>query len=159
MKKNYIKSNAQVIKVSVANLSIHKALANIYNYTDEEAIKELGNSLIEVGQLQPITINSSNQVIAGGRRLKAAISAGIEYLDIIVVDDSNSNQALIMVYHNQHRTKSILEKINEAEILLELIGKNQGKRNDLLNEYDKLTEKAVVSQRLHVSLEISPNHH
>jgi DNA modification methylase len=150
MKKNYIKagaqlvkvkSNIQVIKVSVTDLSIHPTLANIYNYSDEEAIQELGNSLIEVGQLQPITINSSNQVIAGGRRLKAAISAGMEYLNAIVVDDSNSNQALIMVYHNQHRTKSILEKINEAEILLELIGKNQGKRNDLLNEYDKLTEK------------------
>jgi len=150
MKKNYIKagaqvikvkSNIQVIKVNVTNLSLHPTLAKIYNYADENEIKELCNSLIEVGQLQPITINGNNQVIAGGRRLKAAISAGIEYLDAIVVDDSNSNQALIMVYHNQHRTKSISEIINEAEILLELIGKNQGKRNDLLSEYDKLTEK------------------
>jgi DNA modification methylase len=141
MKKNYIKANAQVIKVKVSNLSIHLTLAKIYSYNDEDSIKELGNSLIEVGQLQPITINNKSEVIAGGRRVKAAIYANIEYLDAIVVDGENPNQALLMVYHNQHRTKSILEKINEAEILLELIGKNQGKRNDLLNEYDKLTEK------------------
>lgn len=141
MKKNYIKANAQVIKVKVANLSIHLTLAKIYSYNDEDSIKELGNSLIEVGQLQPITINNKSEVIAGGRRVKAAIYANIEYLDAIVIDGENSNQALLMVYHNQHRTKNILEKINEAEILLELIGKNQGKRNDLLNEYDKLTEK------------------
>jgi DNA modification methylase len=141
MKKIYIQANAQVIKVKTSDLSLHPLLAKIYTYSDVDAIEELGQSMLEMGQLQPVTADSDLRVLSGGRRLKAALNAGIEYLDVIIVYTENTNEALSMVFSNQHRTKSLAEIINEAEILLELIGKNQGKRNDLLKEYDSILGK------------------
>jgi DNA modification methylase len=141
MKKIYIQANAQVIKVKTSDLSLHPLLAKIYTYSDLDAIEELGQSMLEVGQLQAVTADSELRVLSGGRRLKAALNAGIEYLDVIIVYTENTNEALSMVFSNQHRTKSLAEIINEAEILLELIGKNQGKRNDLLKEYDSILGK------------------
>jgi DNA modification methylase len=141
MQKIYIQANAQVVKVKTSDLSLHPLLAKLYTYSDVEAIQELGQSMIQVGQLQPVTADSLLRVISGGRRLKAALDAGIEYLDVIIVYTENTNEALSMVFSNQHRTKSFAEIINEAEILLELIGKNQGKRNDLLKEYDSILGK------------------
>ncbi|TWR26891.1 DNA modification methylase [Mucilaginibacter achroorhodeus] len=140
MKKNFIQANT-VIKVKTADLSLDDVLNKIYTYNDIDAIEELGQSMLQVGQLQPITVDSNLKIRSGGRRFKAALNAGIEYLDVIIVDTDNSNQALIAVFSNQHRTKSLTEKINEAEILLDLIGKNQGQRNDLLKEYDNVLGK------------------
>ncbi|MET3980180.1 DNA modification methylase [Mucilaginibacter sp. UYP25] len=140
MKTSYIQSNA-VVKVKTSDLSIHPVLSTIYTYSDVDAIEELGRSMLEVGQLQPVTADSQMRIRSGGRRFKAALNAGIEFLDVIIVDTDNSNEALVTVFSNQHRTKTLTEKINEAEILLELIGKNQGKRNDLLKEYDNVLGK------------------
>ncbi len=63
---------------------IHFELAQLAPSTrlreDYGDVAELALSLTEKGQLQPIVINQDNVLIAGGRRVKAALSVGMTHL-------------------------------------------------------------------------------
>jgi DNA modification methylase len=132
MKKNYIKASTQVIKVQKGLLSFHPKLSKIYTYKDKGAIEELAQSMRDMGQLEPLTIDSKYQIVSGGRRLMAAllIDEMLE-LDVIVKEDHGNDVELTIVYHNRQRDKTPREILNEAKIVLASLGNRQGKRNDL----------------------------
>jgi len=132
MKKNYIQANAQVIKVRKELLSIHPIAAKIYTYNDLSAIEDLVKTIKEVGQREPVIINTQNQILSGGRRWMAINQIeSICELDAIVVEDNGKGDALNIVCHNQQRLKTREEQVKEAEILIPLLTRRQGQRNDL----------------------------
>lgn len=143
MEKNHIQANAQVIKVRKELLSIHPVAAKIYSYNDVSVVEDLIKTIKEVGQREPIIINTDNQILSGGRRWMAINQIeSIFELDAIVVEDSGKEDELNIVCHNQQREKTTEEKVKEAEILLPLLTKRQGQRNDL--QKDKLTNPFVI---------------
>ena len=67
-------------------------------------IEELKNSIKEKGIIQPITIDSNNNLLAGGRRFRAATELGLPTVPVIVrdfVDDIDSREIELM--ENVHR--------------------------------------------------------
>ena len=83
------------------------------------------------GQLEPIVVNTKNEIISGNSRYLAAQSLGWETIEGFV-DENISDEGLHIVYHNKQRRKTPVEMVNELKVVLGLIQNKQGKRNDLL---------------------------
>ena len=121
-----------IFKVSLSNLKLHPTVIGIYDYKkSRRQIKVLAKTMELIGQLEPITINTDNEIISGTLRYKAALFNGWSELSARRVPKTK-NEDLQIVFHNQQRRKTPKEIINEAETILGLLKKNQGQRRDLL---------------------------
>jgi site-specific DNA-methyltransferase (adenine-specific) len=121
-----------VFKVKVNTIKPHPVSLRIYDYRHSfKSIKLLASTMKLIGQLEPIRINTDNEIISGVRRWKAAKLLGLEEIDAIRVKKTKNEEDTI-VFYNQQRRKRPIEIINEAESYLGILGKNQGVRNDLL---------------------------
>lgn len=82
---------------------------------DEEALKELSDSIKENGVFQPIIIKKSikgYEIIAGERRVKASIIAGLETIPAIIRDFTDEEMMQIALLENLQREN--LNAIEEA---------------------------------------------
>lgn len=74
---------------------------------DQESISELAESIKQYGLIQPITVRQISdleyELIAGERRLRACIMAGITVIKAIVITASESDSALIAMIENLQR--------------------------------------------------------
>ena len=89
---------------------------------DEEALKELANSIKEHGVFQPIIIKKSikgYEIIAGERRVKATKMAGLEEIPAIIRDFSDTEMMEIALLENLQREN--LNAIEEATAYRKLI--------------------------------------
>lgn len=132
-------------RVHVNKLKVHKISKTIYRQRkNSKEIKLLAENILVNGLLEPIFINSQNYILSGVRRYYAALRLGMPELAAIVTDvDDKAKEVEIIVSHNSQRVKTPRQIINEAEAILGTLGKNQGKRNDLLksdksNPYGKI---------------------
>ena len=124
--------------VKVDKLKPHPEAKKIYDYKSKKEIKVLGKNMKVVGQLEPIFINDKNEIISGHRRYFAALMFGINELKALRFlsqktqpEDILEEERTAIVFHNQQRKKKPIEIIREAEAILNVLGKNQGKRKDL----------------------------
>jgi DNA modification methylase len=123
-----------IFTINVAELKIHPIAEKIYGYKrTKKDIKVLAETMKIVGQLEPILINTDNEIISGNRRYKAALYGGIATLNAIRIPKTDDEGDKI-AFHNQQRKKSPIQIIHEAEQILNLLGKNQGQRKDLLGD-------------------------
>jgi site-specific DNA-methyltransferase (adenine-specific) len=121
-----------VFKVKVNTIKAHPVSLRIYDYRHSfKSIKLLAATMKLIGQLEPIRINTENEIISGVRRWKAAKLLGLEEIDAIRVKKTINEEDTI-VFYNQQRRKRPIEIINEAESYLGILGKHPGVRNDLL---------------------------
>ncbi len=82
---------------------------------DEEALKELSASIKEHGVIQPIIVKKSikgYEIIAGERRVKASILAGLEEIPAIIRDFNDTQMMEIALLENLQREN--LNAIEEA---------------------------------------------
>ncbi len=91
---------------------------------DEEALRELSQSLRKHGQLQPIVVVEQNDdqymIIAGERRFRAAKMAGLETIKAIVADLENQNlRELALIENIQRENLSPLELAQSYKELIE----------------------------------------
>lgn len=107
----------------------------------EEQLIELRDSIKEFGVLQPLIlkkeVTGQYLLIAGERRLRAAIMAGLDKVPVIIKDASEEEISLIALVENIQREnlgyieearayKNIMEKYNISQLTLsEKLGKNQ----------------------------------
>ena len=84
---------------------------------DEEAMAELENSIREYGVLQPLLVrpmsDGSYRIVAGERRWRAARSAGLTQLPVVIKALSDAEAAAIALIENLQRED--LNAIEEAE--------------------------------------------
>lgn len=66
-------------------------------------IEELKKSIQAVGLIHPLSINSSNELIAGGRRYSALKELGFEEVPVVVVERDPLEQELISIDENLMR--------------------------------------------------------
>ncbi len=123
----------RVIRVKLHTLRPHPAALLIYLYKPKD-IKILANTMVSAGQLEPIVINSKNEIVSGVRRFKAAQSLNWTEIEAIKMNNSPEEEIVSIVYRNQQRKKETREIIHEAEAILGLLGKKQGERRDLFKE-------------------------
>ena len=84
---------------------------------NQEALKELADSIVEVGIIQPITLrqtaNDAYQIIAGDRRFRAAQIAGLSTIPAYVRTADDENVMEMALIENIQR-----EDLNSMEIAL-----------------------------------------
>lgn len=90
---------------------------------DDDAIASLAASIREVGILQPIVVRRAGdgryEVIAGERRLRAAKSAGLATVPVVLRDSEDSDLLREALIENIHRED--LNPIEQAEAFRQLL--------------------------------------
>ncbi len=118
---------------SVSSISINKIEANKNqprSRFDEEKIQELSSSIQKQGVLQPIlvrkTVQGQYQIIAGERRWRASINAGLKTIPAIVRNYSDAEALAIALIENlQREDLNIMEQANALERLKNELSINQ----------------------------------
>ena len=119
-------------KEEIVNVKLKDLRPNPYQprkVFDEEALKELSESIKEHGVFQPIIVKKSikgYEIIAGERRVKASEMAGLEEIPAIIRDFNDNEMMEIALLENLQREN--LTAIEEA------------------NAYKKLQETLVLTQ-------------
>lgn len=117
------------MKTPLTNIKPNTINSEIYSQTD---LSDLKQSLQTNGQLEPIVVNSNNEIISGHRRYYSMVQLGWEDCEIRIVNYENDTIALIE--HNKQRIKSVNDIVNEARYLEKELKEKfggKGKRNDL----------------------------
>ena len=116
------------MNVKVSSLIHHPSNQEIYELS---GIHDLMDSIEQVGLLQPLVINSRDEVISGNRRLLAIQQLGWEEVEVEQVVTDPDEEVLRLVHYNKHRVKTCREILNESKILIDHYSKGQGYRSDL----------------------------
>ena len=133
----------QVRTVSLDDLKIHPIVAGIINNTSYPSIQF---SMKHDGQKTPIVVVKRDVgylIIDGVLRYSAAVELGnIETLECKILDIADGQVLDTRIVHNQKSKVHTLEICRNIEHILGLIGNEQGKRNDLLDNknFDKEDE-------------------
>ncbi|MBQ9247100.1 MAG: ParB/RepB/Spo0J family partition protein, partial [Ruminococcus sp.] len=90
---------------------------------DEEELRSLSRSIVENGILQPLVVRRINQtefeLIAGERRLRAAVMAGMNKVPCVIHKCGDKDSALLALIENLQRTD--LNMFEEARGIARLI--------------------------------------
>jgi ParB family chromosome partitioning protein len=114
---------------NIINLDIEDIKPNPYQprkYFDNEALKELSDSIKEHGLLQPIIVTLDNDnyiIVAGERRYRATKLAGINSINAIVADVNIKKLRELAIIENIQR-----EELNPIELALSY--------KELINDYE-----------------------
>lgn len=105
---------------------------------DEDALRELSESIKEYGVFQPIIVKKSIRgydIIAGERRVKASKIAGLDKIPAIIRDFSDAQMMQIALLENLQREN--LTAIEEANAYKEIIDALQITQDDLAKKIGK----------------------
>lgn len=96
---------------------------------NEEALEELANSIKEHGVFQPIIVKKSikgYEIIAGERRVKASLMAGLTEIPAIIRDFNDTQMMEIALLENlQRENLTAIEEATAYKKLLETLGLTQ----------------------------------
>lgn len=142
-------------KTELKMLGINKIEPNPFQPREtfeHEALKELSNSIGEMGVLQPILVRPKGkkfQIIAGERRWRACLNAKEKEIPALIRDMSDSELQIASLIENVHRED--LKPTEQAKALLEL-----GKAMELISKTDEPKVKKVeLFQKLSNKTKIS----
>lgn len=149
------------------NLSEIK-LTNPYLRTETD-IESLVKSIEAIGLIHPLTINSNNELLAGGRRFQALKKLNFSEVPVIVAEKSSLEQELISIDENLvrkpldklefeqclNRGCEIYEQLNptakKVDIEKEAITPEEKKQEKEEEENDTTSFAAITSQKLGLS--------
>lgn len=101
----------------IVEIDVDKIQVNKNNFYDESfEVKELAESMKEVGQLEALLITKDYVLLSGHRRLNALKYAKIPKAKCIFMD-SDKNDLIALVEANRHRKKTHEEEKREMEIV------------------------------------------
>ncbi len=113
-------------KDGLLEVSIHEVKTNPFQprkIFSEQEIQDLAASINEQGILQPLLVsrNSSGyELIAGERRLRAALKAGLEKVPVIIKDvDDRARQEIALIENIQRQDLNVLEEAEAYQSLIE----------------------------------------
>ncbi|MBM4446798.1 MAG: ParB/RepB/Spo0J family partition protein [Chloroflexi bacterium] len=109
MKIEFKSQDSKLVKLHVADIVPDKNQPR--KNIDTEMIKELARSIAETGQIGPIVVRSLKNgkylIVVGERRWRAAIEAGLQYVDCIVRVDIDDRKALEMQLAENYQREDI----------------------------------------------------
>ncbi len=98
-------------------------------YFNKERILELSQSIKEHGVLQPIIVKDIGgkfEIIAGERRFRASVEAGLKQIPAIVKDSNDLNTSKVALVENiQRENLSAIEEALAFQVLIEEYGLSQ----------------------------------
>jgi ParB family chromosome partitioning protein len=115
---------------------------------DAESIDRLAKSLLSRGQLQPIRVRWDQEqgkylILAGERRWRAAMLAGMESLQAVVVERDLSPSEILQEQLVENCLREDLQPIEQAQAFRELMGANGWSARKLADELN-LANSTVV---------------
>lgn len=126
-------SKGQIVMLRVSQIEPNRAQPR--KYFDKEKLGELAASIREHGVVQPLLVQKSGKgyvIIAGERRWRASIEAGLKEVPVIIRDYSDQEVVEISLIENLQRED--LNPIEEADAYVRL-----------MDEFN-LTQEAVASK-------------
>lgn len=112
---------------------------------NESELKELSDSILEHGVLQPLLVRKKNngyEIIAGERRYQASKLAGLEELSVIIKDVDDQEMLAIALIENLQR--SDLNPIEEAKGYRQLID-SSGMTQEALSKAVSKSRSAITN--------------
>ena len=122
------------MKIDINKIKPHPKNKEIYSISN---LKDLIESIKEVGLLEPIVINQKNQIISGNRRYEAIKSLKWQDVDVIKITIKKNEDPKYLVHFNKHRIKTFREILNESKVLEEYYGvlqNTKGKLRDKISD-------------------------
>ncbi len=117
-------------------------------FFDEENIRELAESIKELGIIQPLTViekqNGYYELVSGERRLRAAEVAGLEKVPCVIIDPTEEEKELIMLVENIQRED--LTYIEEARAYKKIIDSHDLTQTELAEKIGK--KQSTISNKL-----------
>ena len=102
---------------------------------DEEALEKLADSIRQHGVIEPIIVrpvSNKYEIIAGERRYKASVLAGLTQIPAIVKNMDDKESSIIAYIENEHR--SDVSAIEEARTINRILKNNNMTQEELANE-------------------------
>ena len=137
---------------------------------DEESLKELAESIKEIGLIQPITLrkiaDNKYQIIAGERRYRAAQMAGLESIPAYIRKAKDEGMLEMALVENiQREDLDSIEIALSYQRLLEELGFTQeelssrvGKKRSTIANYLRLLKLPAIIQKGLIDKQISMGH-
>ena len=156
-----INPTEEKIKVGVVAIPIKQITTNPYqprsNFSDEN-IKELANSIKNLGIVQPITVrkigDNKFQLIAGERRLRASKKIGLKAIPSFIKNSNDEEMLEIALVENIQRKDldpieialSLKRLTDEVSLTQEQLSKKLGKKRSTISNYIRLLRLDPVIQ-------------
>ncbi|WP_339030017.1 ParB/RepB/Spo0J family partition protein [Spiroplasma endosymbiont of Cantharis nigra] len=140
--KNKVEDNKTMIDIKVLVANPYQPRKNF----EKEELNELASSIKTHGIIQPIIINSKNQIIAGERRTRAAKLAGLKKIPAIVLELSESQMEEFAIIENIQRVD--LLDIEEAVAYKKLSDNLKLKQEDIATRVGKSRSHIANIMRL-----------
>lgn len=137
---------------------------------DEQALKSLSQSIVQNGILQPLSVRKINateyELIAGERRLRAAIMAGITKVPCVLIKCSDKESAVYALIENiQRRDLGMFEQARGIARLIRKYGLTQeqtaiilGKKQSTVANKLRLLRLTFEEQEWITSASLSERH-
>lgn len=139
-------------------------------YFDEEALKELAESIAQQGLLQPIVVRElapqKYEIVAGERRWRACQLAGLDRVPAIVKDlDDEATIAVALIENLQREDLNPMEEAyalarlkDEFELTHEQVAKAVGKSRPAVSNFLRLTTLAEPVRQMVESTDLDMGH-
>lgn len=146
------KSEKHVVSELVNEIEVDKIDVNPYQprtQFDEEALKELAESISKLGVIQPLTVRAVDgryQLISGERRLRAAKLAGLKTIPVFIrTADDQGMLEMALVENIQREDLNAIEVaisyqrlIEECSLTQETLSERVGKKRATISNYLRL---------------------
>ena len=162
--ENHIKSindkNSDRLIVGMIDLDLNRIIANPFQprtHFDEETLKELSQSIKELGVIQPITVRKkgdSFELIAGERRFRASEIAGLKTIPAFVrLANDQESLEMALVENIQRRDLDPIEiglsyqrLIEEIKLTQDQLSLRVGKKRSTITNYMRLLKLDPIIQ-------------
>lgn len=144
--------------VPISKLKVHPFVEAHYKNGSLDSLKQ---SMTDEGQLHEIFYDVEKRTFIGARRLAAAKELGWTHIKARRVDmTEEATLHQLTIASNQQRKKTFSEEISEARYMLQIVGKQQGKKRELLldesdPQFDNIKKDRFAVAAKYCSIEVS----
>jgi ParB family chromosome partitioning protein len=157
-KLHFLKGEKKEDAKNISYLSIDSVRPNPYQprkQFSKSALEELRESIRQYGVLQPINVrkisNNNYELVAGERRLRAAVMAWLKEIPAIIVNVNDNDSAVMALIENLQRED--LNYMEEAEGYNNLINEHGFTQEELARKIGK--SQSTVANKIRL-LRLSP---
>ena len=153
-----IKTGEEESKKDIVYISVDSIRPNPYQPRkrfSKASLDELCESIKQYGVIQPINVrkigNNHYELVAGERRLRAAIMAGLDKIPAIIIDVNDNDSAILALIENLQRED--LNYLEEAEGYNNLIMEHNLTQEELAMRIGK--SQSTIANKIRL-LRLSP---
>jgi DNA modification methylase len=118
-----------VVMVATKKLTKNQFLGSLYS--TPENYYEIKSNIKEFGLLNPLLVNSKNEIISGNLRFQIALELEIDKVPVVFIDVNDEKKDVISLSTNQSRKKSLIETAREINFFEQSYTLKRGQRTDL----------------------------